>query len=173
MLDFLDGKIADFKKGATMTGEERRKLIRRYEQDDLDERGVRMIGIKTGISHLDYQRLSIDKAAEALTFNYTNIMEFGTWVRLLHFLHYSGSNYYNVFLDNISRLKSGVYYLEPEILLNTFTRFGEFVTATAYRNRIQYHTKATPGTNKANLMTHATPLVVIQSDSHPEEEIPF
>ncbi|MCA9373540.1 hypothetical protein KC725_00085 [Candidatus Peregrinibacteria bacterium] len=179
MQDFLAGRLINLKKGDKLSGKERRKLQRCYEFDDLDERGVRFVGLKTGFAHIDFERLSFPEAADILDFTYTNVMEFGTWVRFLHYLIYNGNSQYDQYLDNISRIKNGYYYIEPEVLLNSFTPYGEFVTATAYRNRIAYHTKANPSSDPTGLNTHATPIVVVQSDSHPnddyenDDDIPF
>lgn len=171
MKAFLDGTLINYKKGGTLTGKERRRIIRRYHFDDIDSQGVRIIGLKTGFGHMDFERLSFDEASDILEFNYTNIIEFGTWVRFLHYLKYEGHSQYDAFLDNISRTKNGNYYLKPEILLNSFTHYGEFVTATAYRNHLQYHTKANPSADTTALTLHALPFVVIQSDSHPADYI--
>lgn len=175
MEQFLKGNLVNFgyRPHNALTTSELASLKNLYKTADTD-RDVRIIGIKTGMHDGVTPKPSFTEAAERLANPYTNIMELGTWIRFLHYLKYSRTNWYDAYIENLAQSLAGNTQSIPRVLLNTFTATGHYTTATAHRGRVSHHTEPSTSTEPTLLDQTTIPLIVVQSDCHPpDDDIPF
>lgn len=174
LMDFLDGNIVDFqRRNRTDLLKSEKETIRKARTYEWrGQSPIRIVGVYTGIHQMiaPFRKNTFEEAANLLANDHTTLMSLGTWTRLLHFLRTLDQRAYRRFVDGLAEPQGGGYRSQPEVLLNSFTHDGYYVTARAYAHRKEFLTKASTSAHPLQLDKYTVPLVTIQSDCLPFHE---
>lgn len=177
MEEFLDGRVIDLQRlQRSLTPGERALINQQYQYTAPQPHNVRLIGIKTGNEENLFQRQTFHEARSTIIEEpYTNIIDLGTLVRLLHFMKHWDEIWYRNFVESLSDMSSDGHASFPHILLNNFSIDGRFAIAALHPENDTDFITVSLDHRPLRIKDSVVPIVTIQSDWQMEvdDDIPF
>lgn len=172
LMNFLDGDIVDFSHSRrSLSNGEKRAIAKAYTYEQKEAQPIRLVAIHTGLYSQDpVKKYPFKDTADHLAHPYATLMSLGTWIRYLHYLKTSDPLLYRHFLTELGEPQNGGYRSYPEILLNSFTKDGHFITAKSHRRRKEYLVEASTSAHPFQLDKYTIPIITIQSDYTPIDD---